>query len=258
MKSLVYKSSLLIFVFSAVSCFSPSDRNYQYFPNMYVSEAYEAYGQYEIFQHEQEAKLPVEGTIPRGWMPYPYPNTQEGYEAAKANLENPLPYTEENVTHGRQLYNIYCAVCHGEKGDGKGILAEREKILGIPAYNAPGRNISVGSAYHVMYYGRNTMGSYASQTTETERWQIAMYVMDLKRALNGKPEREFVEEVSNVPEFRNVSIGLNMNGDSENKNRPNTDLVPAINAPSTVVTEIPPEDEKMAIEIDTIIEKKDE
>ncbi len=29
------------------------------------------------------------------------------------------------------------------------------------------------------------MGSYASQTNEKERWQIAMHVMDLKAALNG-------------------------------------------------------------------------
>lgn len=192
MKSLVYKSSILILAFSAVSCFNSEKRNYEYFPNMYESEAYEAYQEYDIFVNGQEAKLPVDGTIPRGWMPYGYEDTNEGYLAAKANLKNPLPYTEENVAAGQQLFTVYCAVCHGDKGDGKGILAEREKILGIPAYNAPGRDIDMGSAYHVMYYGRNTMGSYATQTTEHERWQIAHYVMDLKRALNGEPKKEFV------------------------------------------------------------------
>ncbi|HET8837450.1 MAG TPA: cytochrome c [Flavobacteriaceae bacterium] len=192
MKSLLYKSSLLILAFSAVSCFSSDDRNYQYFPDMYVSEAYEAYGEYELFENNQEAMLPVEGSIPRGWMPFSYENSNEGYLAAKANLENPLPYTKENVAAGQQLFTIYCAVCHGDKGDGKGILAQREKILGVPAYNAPGRDITMGSAYYVMYYGLNTMGSYAAQTTEHERWQIAHYVMDLKRALNGESKKEFV------------------------------------------------------------------
>ncbi len=192
MKSLLYKSSLLILAFSAVSCFSSDDRNYQYFPNMYVSEAYEAYGDYEIFENNQEAMLPVEGTIPRGWMPYPYEDSQDGYMAAKANLKNPVPYTKENAAAGQQLYTIYCAVCHGDKGDGKGILATREKILGIPAYNAAGRDIDMGSAYHVMYYGLNAMGSYATQTTAHERWQIAHHVMELKRALNGEPEKEYV------------------------------------------------------------------
>lgn len=233
MKSLLYKSSLFLLVFSAVSCFSTDDRNYQYFPNMYFSEAYEAYGNYEVFQHGQSAKLPVEGTIPRGWMPFEYENTNEDYLAAKANLKNPLPYTEENVAAGQQLFTIYCAVCHGDKGDGKGILAEREKILGIPAYNAPGRDITMGSAYYVMYYGLNTMRSYASQTTAKERWQIAHYVMDLKRALNGAPKKEFEK----VPE----SVA-----------KQNENLVPAVNAESTIVTETAPEKEEMSVETDSI------
>jgi mono/diheme cytochrome c family protein len=194
MKSLAYKSTILLLAVCAVSCFSTDERNYQYFPNMYESEAYEAYQEYPVFPNSQEAMQPVEGTVPRGWMPYPYENTEEGYQAAKANLENPLPYTEDNVNEGKALYTIYCAICHGDKGDGKGTLAEREKILGIPAYNAPGRDITPGSAYHVMYFGRNTMGSYAVQTTAEERWKIAMHVMDLKRALNGQPKREFEQD----------------------------------------------------------------
>lgn len=258
MKSLLYKSSLFILVFSAVSCFSTDDRNYQYFPNMYESEAYEAYQEYDIFVNSQEAKLPVEGTIPRGWMPFGYENTLEGYDLAKANLKNPLPYTEENVTEGEQLFDIYCAICHGDKGDGQGTLAKREKILGIPAYNAPGRNITAGSAYYVMYYGKNTMGSYASQTTEIERWKIAMYVMDLKAALNGEPKREFEVGHFDEPKMGNVTIGLNMNGQQEHAKKGNEDLIPAVNAESTIVTEIPPEDEETSIDIDTVIEKTEE
>lgn len=193
-KNLASIFSLILLAVCATSCFSTDERNYQYFPNMYESEAYEAYQEYAVFPNQQEAMLPVEGSIPRGWMPYAYENTEEGYQAAKANLKNPLPYTEENANEGEALFTIYCAICHGDKGDGKGTLAEREKILGIPAYNAPGRDITAGSAYHVMYFGRNTMGSYAVQTTEEERWKIAMHVMDLKRALNGEPKREFEQD----------------------------------------------------------------
>lgn len=238
MKSLVYKSSLFLLVFSAVSCFSTDDRNYQYFPDMYESEAYEAYGEYEIFVNSQEAKLPVENSVPRGWMPYDYPNTQEGYDAAKATLENPLPYTEENVTHGKELYNIYCAVCHGDKGDGKGILATREKIMGIPAYNAPGRNITPGSAYHVMFFGRNTMGSYANQTTEMERWKIAMYVMDLKSALDGAPKREYEEGNPEAQGMRDVNLGLNMNAVPTVKNGSSSENI-SMEEETTIVEEAP-------------------
>ena len=48
-----------------------------------------------------------------------------------------------------------CASCHGNKGDGKGNLVKREKILGIPSYDDVGRAINEGSIYHTIYYGKN-------------------------------------------------------------------------------------------------------
>ncbi len=169
-----------------VSCFNDKKPNYQYFPNMYEPVGYETYGEYEIFPDQQEAMHPPEHTVPRGFVPYDYENSTEGLLLAKAELKSPYEVTEENLTVGNKLYTIYCAVCHGDKGDGKGVLATREKFLGIPSYADPGRNIVLGGIYHVETYGLNAMGSYASQTTEKERWQIAMHVMDLKAALNGE------------------------------------------------------------------------
>ncbi|WP_417885215.1 c-type cytochrome [Zunongwangia sp.] len=206
MKSLLYKSlvfSIIVTVFS--SCADDNHRNYQYFPDMYRPVPYEAYGEYDVFAKDQEAQLPVEGTIPRGWMPYEYENTPEGRELAKSNLKNPLPYTEKNLTKGKELYTLYCAVCHGDKGDGKGKLVEREKILGVPAYDDMGRGITEGSAYHAMYYGLNNMGSYAVQTSIKERWQIDHYVMSLKDKLEGNPERPF----ETPTETQEISENLN-------------------------------------------------
>lgn len=170
-----------------VSCFDSSKPNYQYMPNMYKPVSYETYGEYEIFPGSLEAMLPAEGTIPRGWQPYEYPNTTEGLNLAKAELTNPLMVTDQSLTEGKKLYDIYCAVCHGEKGDGLGILVQREKILGIPSYADPGRLITPGGIYHVQMYGLNSMGSYASQTNELERWQITQHVMNLKATLEGTP-----------------------------------------------------------------------
>lgn len=194
MKVLYKVILVLALAVSVTSCFDKNRPNYQYMDNMYEPLGYEAYGSYDVFENGQEAKLPVEGTVSRGWMPYDYDNTNEGKEAAKASLTNPLPYTEENLANGKQMYTIYCAICHGDKGDGKGTLAQREKILGVPAYNDIGRAITEGSTYHVMYYGINTMGSYAAQTSEEERWQIVHHVMKLKDALDGKTERPTVDE----------------------------------------------------------------
>lgn len=220
MKSLFKKSIFFILALSAVSCMDNSKPNYQYMPNMYETVSYEPYGAYDVFVDQQEAKLPVEGTVSRGWRPYEYENDPEGFSTAKTELENPLPYTEENVAQGKALYTIYCAVCHGDNGDGKGILVEREKILGIPSYADAGRDITEGGVYHVQYYGLNAMGSYASQTSIEERWLITHYVMQLKDELQGNPTREFDTETETD----------GAEGEGEGTPEGGENLVPAVNA----------------------------
>lgn len=173
--------ALLILVLGIQSCSDNSRPNYQYFPNMYEPVGYETYADSDAFANGIEAQIPVEGSIARGWEPYDYPDTNEGYEAAKANLNSTIEITDENQANGKELYGIYCAVCHGNKGDGQGILMTREKFLGVPSY--ADREITPGSIYHVLMYGKNAMGSHAGQVNATERWQIAQHVMYLRNEL---------------------------------------------------------------------------
>lgn len=173
--------ALLILVLGIQSCSDNSRPNYQYFPNMYEPVGYETYADSDAFANGIEAQIPVEGSIARGWEPYDYPDTNEGYEAAKANLNSTIEITNENQANGKELYGIYCAVCHGNKGDGQGILMTREKFLGVPSY--ADREITPGSIYHVLMYGKNAMGSHAGQVNAEERWQIAQHVMELRSKL---------------------------------------------------------------------------
>jgi hypothetical protein len=192
-----------------------SDRSAQYFPNMYESVGYETYQEGEIFPGNVEAQKPVDGTVSRGWMPYDFENSNDGYASAKAELNNPLPYTEEHLMNGAALYNVYCAICHGTKGDGKGHLVTTEKILGVPSYDS--RELTQGSIYHVMYYGINYMGSYASQTSIEERWQIAHHVDALTNDLKGLPRKEFVSSDEAI-------YFLQSHMDSVSKESPYTEL----------------------------------
>ena len=173
--------SLLILIMSLTSCFDTSKPNYQYFPNMYESVGYKTYQESDAFPNGIQAQLPVEGSVPRGWQPYEYEDSNEGYESAKLNLKSPLVNNEENLKNGKKMYDIYCSVCHGSKGDGQGILMEREKFLGIPSY--ADRDITEGSIYHVLMHGINLMGSHAGQVDDEERWQIAQYVLKLREDL---------------------------------------------------------------------------
>ncbi len=128
------------------------------------------------------AQLPVEGTVARGYVPYDLPNSNEGYEAAKNNASVPAYFAELDAESGKVLYGQFCSHCHGEKGDGNGILMQREKILGVPGYGADRLpDITPGTIYHVIMHGKNNMGSHASQLTYDERWKIIKYVMKLRQ-----------------------------------------------------------------------------
>ncbi|MBP1225621.1 c-type cytochrome [Flavobacterium sp. 1355] len=178
----IYKITLLVGITILVSsCHNNSAPNYQYFPNMYESVAYEPYTEANIFKGGKEGQLPVAGTINRGFEPYEYENSTAGYELAKANLKSPLSEEDRNSGKGKELFEIYCISCHGATGNGKGKLVEREKFLGVPSYKD--RVITEGSIFHVETYGLNAMGSHANQLSAHERWLVADYVLKLKSQL---------------------------------------------------------------------------
>ncbi|AWG20356.1 cytochrome C [Flavobacterium faecale] len=178
----VYKTALLLGITVLVtSCHNNKSPNYQYFPNMYESAGYETYSESAAFKNGKEGQLPPDGTINRGFEPYEYANTTEGYELAKANSKSPLDSIDRGSEKGKELFEIYCISCHGASGNGKGKLVEREKFLGVPSYKD--RVITEGSIFHVVTYGLNSMGSHANQLSAHERWLVADYVLKLKSQL---------------------------------------------------------------------------
>jgi len=186
MKKYIKQSFVVILVLSLVSCQDKSQPNYQLFPNMYQSAGYETYAESDAFKSTnfikgQTAQMPVLGTIKQGYIPYEIPNTAEGLEQSRTATSPIDTLSVKDAEKSKELYTIYCAICHGEAGDGKGNLPKREKFLGVPSYKE--RPVTKGSAFHVMTYGLNSMGSHASQLSQHERWLVADYVVELKSKL---------------------------------------------------------------------------
>jgi mono/diheme cytochrome c family protein len=141
------------------------------------------------FEGIGEGNFPM---VPNGHVPYYYDDTEE--ERARATKEitkNPFPITEKGLAHGKDLYNVYCGICHGEKGDGLGYLVrEEDPAKGIVAGVYPAApanflldtfvNSNAGRLYHGIMYGKNVMGSYADKLSYVERWEVIHYIRSLQ------------------------------------------------------------------------------
>lgn len=172
-------------VISITSCKEEGGMAPEYMPDMYRSPSLETYVDYgelrgkqgnDSLRNRMSVGLPVEGTIPRGFTPYSYENSIEGYEAAGLNLTSPFPSTDESVKDGKELYGMFCVHCHGKTGQGDGILVEREKFPPLPIKFAPELELPEGKMFHTITYGKGLMGAHASQLNQEERWKLIHYI----------------------------------------------------------------------------------
>lgn len=180
------------------SCFKdPQSPGYEYMPDMYRTAAYKTYTVNPNFADSSNALLPAAGTISRGEWPYeasevrdfpfPYANTKEGYEAAGAEVKNPIPFSEKVLSEGQVLYMNFCSHCHGVKGEGDGTIVANGKFPPPPSYSNGNssrggamKDLTPGKIFHTITYGVNMMGSHASQLDKEQRWKIVYYVQTLQ------------------------------------------------------------------------------
>ncbi len=170
---------ILILVTTFISCRDKRDPGRVYMPDMAYSRAYEAYAANNLKQNGiNYINYPVEGTVRRGDLfAYTIPNDSNGYKMA-VTVKNPLPALDSNqMLEAQRLYNINCAICHGENMDAQGPLAVSGKVGGIA-------NLKLdqfikqpeGQMFHVVTYGKGNMGSYAAQLDKKQRWMVVQYV----------------------------------------------------------------------------------
>jgi cytochrome c5 len=134
---------------------------------------------------EMLMRVPPEGTVSREYKPYPH----DKFDIDAANsLNSPKSsLSREELAHfntvGKEKYEIYCGVCHGNLAKGDGPIAskmiKRPPSLVTDVY----KSYSDGRLYNVVTNGWGLMGGYGSQiTSEKDRWAVVDYV----RKLQGK------------------------------------------------------------------------
>ncbi len=165
----------------AVSCDrTRSSTGWDYMPDMYYSNAYETYTPNPNFADSKTMRTPVEGTIPREMIPFPYQKTDADRVAAGKALVNPLEATEENLERGEKAYGIYCIDCHGPLGDGKGYLFTSGRYP-YPPGNLISDKVKAlrdGEIYHSITVGYGIMGAHGAMIRPEDRWKIILHLRE--------------------------------------------------------------------------------
>lgn len=134
--------------------------------------------------YKTQPRLPVPGTVPiTGVEPAISPVMLAPTPANLADLErlftNPIPNTAESIERGRDRFDIYCSVCHGESGAGDGPVAT--VFPGVPSIVAARpQGYTDGYLYAIIRQGRGLMPEYGSRIRPEDRWHIVNYLRVLQ------------------------------------------------------------------------------
>lgn len=172
-----------------------------YMPDMAYSRAYETYAErdsdlFTMDTLERGLKIfynnkPVSGTVARNEeMPFLLAKDAPGDSAnyvASRQVKNPVDsLATKQLVEAERLYLINCGICHGTKLDGNGPLykggegpfpAKPATLVGDAKYEA----MPDGMMYYSATYGKNLMGSYASQLSRRQRWEVIYYIKSKQR-----------------------------------------------------------------------------
>lgn len=156
-----------------------TNRAYEYMPDMTYSVAYDSFARNPATRNGMTLQRPVRGTIPRGFMPLHYDASPADAERAGRELFNPYAQDPSAAERGHRLYDTFCLVCHGARGEGDGPLVPL--IPNPPAYASERvRAMPAGRLFHVVTFGSGRMPSYRSQVPVGDRWLIVSFVQTLQ------------------------------------------------------------------------------
>jgi mono/diheme cytochrome c family protein len=186
--------------------------------DMYQQAKFKPFDPSTFFENGSSARPLVAGTIPhedpRGNPPAGIPESvyTTGWNGNKLAEEVPFPVDRDLLERGQNRFRIYCTPCHGELGDGRGIVVRR-------GFNAPPSYTSdellhkpIGHFVDVITRGHGTMVSYAARVAPRDRWAIASYVRAIQLSQHAK-----VDELE--PQDRN-GLTVATTPDPQRTNRP--------------------------------------
>jgi len=148
---------------------------------------YKPYRKSEWFPDGRAMRPVVEGTVARGKLrddDHLYTGKVNG-EVVK-NFPSQIQLNRATLERGKSRFNIHCAPCHSQTGDGSGLVGKRMAVKPTSVHSAYMYSQPIGHFFDVISNGIRTMPSYRHQISVEDRWLIAAYIRTLQLSQNAE------------------------------------------------------------------------
>ena len=115
-------------------------------------------------------------------LPQEPPAADKPMPADAVTLTNPVKPTQESQAHAKMMFGIDCAMCHGEKGNGKGDLVA-DMHLTLKDLTDPDslKGMPDGELFYVIKNGRGKMPGEGDRAKDDDIWNLVIYVRGLAK-----------------------------------------------------------------------------
>lgn len=103
-----------------------------------------------------------------------------GWKAPReaADRPNPVATDRDSLARGKQLFQQYCARCHGKQARGDGALAKNLKTRPTNLVQRAGHHSDGDFAWKIAN-GRGDMPPFKNQLTENQIWDLVNFIQGL-------------------------------------------------------------------------------
>lgn len=110
------------------------------------------------------------------------PSQPTGTVQFEERASPPPPLTLALMQRGQEQFRIYCTPCHGETGDGDGMIVQRGFPRPPDFTDAALLKASPQHFYDVITKGFGVMYAFDDRVKPADRWAIAAYISALQRS----------------------------------------------------------------------------
>ena len=153
-------------------------------PDMDSQKKYKAQSESRYFKDGLAMRSPVPGTVAQGMLKEDVQFYFGKDDSGQFVANSPVAVTLPNLQRGRERFNIYCAPCHSQTGDGQGILIKKGYLPPPNFHDDRIRQFEDGYIFNVITNGVRNMPSHKHQINVNDRWAIVNYVRALQRSQN--------------------------------------------------------------------------